>query len=168
MSVNESTQVLIDRNIKCFEATLKVVTLFHAGQKDKGGQPYVLHPIRIMNKLLEKYPGDYELAAIGAGHDLFEDTEVDETHLRSFGVTERVVNGIRILTKIPDEKPEVYLARIMLNWDAVRVKLEDLKHNMDILRIKRELYAGDLTRLNKYRRMHHVLGMVKGEKTHVS
>lgn len=164
------TSVLIERNVMCLEAMVNLIAVYHRKQKDKGGQPYMLHPIYIMMELLKKYPGDYELAAIGAGHDLLEDTTVTPEQMRSVGITERVIAGIQTMTKIKGENPEEYLTRLMLNWDTVRVKLEDLKHNMDVLRIKRELSDKDLQRINKYRRMHHVLSQIKYKKgeTYVS
>lgn len=164
----DAARVLIERNAMCLEAMLNLVAVYHKGQRDKGGQPYILHPIHIMGKVLEKYPADYELAAIALGHDLFEDTGVNADILRACGITERVITGVQIMTKINNEPPEEYLARLMLNWDTVRVKLEDLRHNMDVLRIKRELYAGDLARLNKYRKMYNILGKIKGGRIHGS
>ncbi|MFB1009938.1 MAG: GTP pyrophosphokinase, partial [Thiopseudomonas sp.] len=33
------------------ERALVIAALAHAGQRDKGGEPYVLHPLRMMLKL---------------------------------------------------------------------------------------------------------------------
>jgi hypothetical protein len=79
---------------------------------------------------------DEELQCIALGHDLVEDTETTYTELRELGFTERVVKGIQALTKVPGETNEEYMARIKANPDAIRVKLQDLRHNSDIRRLK--------------------------------
>jgi GTP diphosphokinase / guanosine-3',5'-bis(diphosphate) 3'-diphosphatase len=107
---------------------LMFATYKHCGQIDKGGEPYILHPLAVMHLL---YTDDEELQCIALGHDLVEDCEVTWQQLRNIGMTQRVLNGIDSLTKIPGERYAMYKLRVKANSDAVRVKLCDLQHNMD-------------------------------------
>lgn len=113
---------------------------------DQGGQPYILHCLRVMHGLNTK---DIELQCIAISHDLIEDTDVSYQDLLDMGCTKRIVYGIRALTKKPDETKEQYLDRIICNYDACLVKLSDLKDNSDIHRMK-VLCEKDFERLQKY------------------
>lgn len=116
---------------------LIIATQRHDGQFDRGGNPYILHPLKVMHYLRSD---DEELQCVAIGHDLFEDTfkSVDEgiSFLRSRGFSERIIDGIVALTKIEGEPIDSYKARVKSNLDAVRVKLCDLRHNSDIRRLK--------------------------------
>lgn len=125
---------------------LVLVTNAHSGQFDRGGAPYILHPLKVMHYLKSD---DEELQAIALGHDVIEDTKTTYADLRVIGATERVINGIRALTKVPGETLDEYKERIFANEDAMRVKLSDLRHNTDIRRLK-GISEKDITRMAKY------------------
>ena len=76
---------------------LVIATNAHAGQFDRGGAPYILHPLKVMHYLKSD---DEELMCMALGHDVIEDTAVTYQDLRSAGISERVIAGIRALTKI--------------------------------------------------------------------
>ena len=125
---------------------LVIATNAHAGQFDKGGSPYILHPLKVMHYLRSD---DEELMAIALGHDVIEDTSVTYADLRAAGITERVIEGIRVLTKVPGETYEDYKSRVFGSVDAMRVKMADLRHNTDVRRLK-GVTEKDLTRMAKY------------------
>ena len=125
---------------------LLLATTRHHGTFDKGGKPYILHPLRVMHRLRTE---DEFLQCIALGHDLVEDCGVTYQQLRDAGMPERVVEGIRCLTKVPGETEEEYRARVESNWDAVRVKMEDLRDNSDIRRLK-GVEQKDVERLQRY------------------
>ncbi len=127
-------------------AMLVLVTQHFAGKYDRQGLPYVLHCLKVMY-----YTGsdDEELQCIALGHDLIEDTKVTYAMLRSLGMTERIIDGIRCMTRMPGETEEEYQARVMSNSDSIKVKLSDLRHNTDIRRLK-GITEKDLARLQKY------------------
>lgn len=116
---------------------LILATSRHDGQLDKGGKPYILHPLKVMHYLKSD---DEELQCIALGHDLIEDTfenvSAGVQFLASRGVSDRIIEGIIALTKIPGEPIAEYHARIKANPDAIRVKMADLRHNSDIRRLK--------------------------------
>jgi (p)ppGpp synthase/HD superfamily hydrolase len=133
---------------------LLLATNRHDGQFDKGGNPYILHPLKMTHYLKTD---DEELMCIALGHDLVEDTFkcIDDgiSSLRHCGMSERVIAGIIALTKIPDETFDDYKARVKANTDSVKVKMADLRHNSDIRRLK-GIRAKDIERIEKYHRFY--------------
>jgi (p)ppGpp synthase/HD superfamily hydrolase len=125
---------------------LVIVTNAHAGQYDKGGNPYILHPLKVMHYLKTD---DEELMSIALGHDVIEDTNVTYKDLREAGITERVIKGITALTKQPGQTYDEYKQTVFANVDAMRVKLADLRHNTDIRRLK-GITEKDIARMVKY------------------
>lgn len=125
---------------------ISLATERHAGQFDKGGRPYILHPLTVMHRLRTD---DEELQCIAVGHDLLEDTNTTAYDLRRMEFSERVVVGIEHLTKRDDMSAETYRAFVMSNTDAVRVKIEDLRHNSDIRRLK-GVTDKDVARMVRY------------------
>ena len=125
---------------------LVLATNRHAGQYDKGGNPYILHPLKVMYYLKTE---DEELQCIGLGHDLIEDTDTTYAELVELGFTERVIAGIRALTKERGETSDEYKKKVLNNPDARKVKKCDLRHNTDIRRLK-GITEKDLARMAKY------------------
>lgn len=123
-----------------------IATNAHHGQYDKGGAPYILHPLRVMSFLKTT---DEELQCIAVGHDVIEDTKVTYADLREAGISQRVQDGIRALTKQPGQTLDEYKAQVFANRDAMMVKLCDLRHNSDIRRLK-GVTDKDIARMAKY------------------
>lgn len=123
-----------------------LATNAHAGQFDKGGKPYILHALTVM-QFTES--NDEEVLCIAVGHDVIEDTNTTYEELRSEGFSERVIEGIRALTKLPGETLEEYKERVFANQDAMIVKKSDLKHNSDIRRLK-GVREKDIARIGRY------------------
>jgi (p)ppGpp synthase/HD superfamily hydrolase len=125
---------------------LSLATTAHAGQFDKGGKPYILHPLKVMHYLQSD---DEELQCIALGHDLIEDTWVTEQMLYANGMSTRVVEGIVALTKVEGQSFAEYKDKVKSNPDAVRVKMCDLRHNTDVRRLK-GLTEKDFERMQRY------------------
>lgn len=132
---------------------LVLATTKFAGKLDKGGAPYILHCLKVMYYVKSD---DEELQVIALGHDLVEDTDVTYVDLRAMGFTERVIVGIRAMTKVPGETNDEYMERIKACPDAIRTKLADLRHNSDIRRLK-GVTEKDVKRIEKYHKMYLVL-----------
>lgn len=134
---------------------IKLMVEAHHGQFDKGGNPYLLHPLKVMHYLKD---ADEELQCIAVGHDVIEDTKTTYADLRAAGMSERVINGIRCLTKVPGETYEEYQAKVMSNPDSMRVKMADLRHNSDIRRLKaKHITEKDIARIAKYQTFYLML-----------
>ena len=116
-------------------------------KQDKGGKPYILHCLWVMNKvrhLGEKY------MIVGVLHDLVEDTDWTIERLRAEGFSEEVLIAIDIMTHDKEGVSyEVYTSVIYLNDIAREVKLRDLEHNSKITRLK-GVTSKDVTRAKKY------------------
>lgn len=134
------------RNGEMLSKMLVLAINGHEGQFDRGGKPYILHPLKVMHYLKSD---DEELQCIALGHDLIEDTKVTFKDLRDAGISERVINGIRALTKQPGQTYDEYKEGVFSNVDAMYVKLADLRHNTDIRRLK-GVSEKDIARMAKY------------------
>jgi (p)ppGpp synthase/HD superfamily hydrolase len=138
---------------------LVFATNHHAGQFDKGNVPYILHPLAVMQLLSSE---DEELQCVALGHDIVEDCSVTYDELRQEGFTDRIINGIRALTKIPGESYSEYQEKVQACPDAILVKIADLRHNTDITRLK-GVEAKDLARAERYWKFYVLLLQKKGE-----
>jgi (p)ppGpp synthase/HD superfamily hydrolase len=125
------------------------------GKVDKGGKPYILHCLHVMNKM--KYENDEELMIIAVLHDLVEDTPYTFTDLEIMGFSTRVINNLVLLTHKKGVSYEDYIFQIKSNSEcAVKVKLQDLRHNSDITRMK-GLRDKDFKRIEKYHKAYSYL-----------
>lgn len=106
---------------------------------------------------------DEELQCIAIGHDLVEDCGVTYVQLRELGMTERIIDGIRCLTKIPGETHDEYKAKVKSNADSIKVKKADLTHNTDIRRLK-GVTPKDMARMEKYFHFYLELCQLDGSK----
>jgi (p)ppGpp synthase/HD superfamily hydrolase len=139
---------------------LVLATNAHAGQFDRGGNPYILHALKVMHYLKSN---DEELQCIALGHDVIEDTATTYQDLRDAGMSERVIAAIRALTKVPGQTYEEYKASVFANEDAMRVKICDLRHNTDIRRLK-GVTDRDIERVARYHGFYVELMQALGEQ----
>lgn len=123
------------------------------GKYDKGGQPYILHCLTVMKAIPED---DDELRCIAVLHDLVEDTEWTLEDLQKVGFSNRVIRGVETLTHDPEVSYDDYIKKIARYSDARKVKLADLRHNSDIMRMK-GISRKDFERLERYHRSYAYL-----------
>ncbi|WP_371374400.1 HD domain-containing protein [Sporomusa aerivorans] len=138
------------------QVALKLATIAHSGQIDKGGKPYILHPISVA-KIVETE----EEKTVALLHDVLEDTPVTLEELRENGLPESVVVAIDVLTKRPGVEYGDYIQRVKRNPIALTVKIADMTHNMDLSRIQSPS-AKDYARIEKYERILAELKTAKG------
>lgn len=112
------------------ERAIVIAAEAHAGQTDKAGEPYVLHPLRVMQRV------EREAARIAAVlHDVVEDTPWTLDGLAAEGFREEVVSAVDALTR---REGEIYLdfcRRAAEDPVARLVKLADLEDNLDPARV---------------------------------
>ncbi|MBF0178798.1 MAG: bifunctional (p)ppGpp synthetase/guanosine-3',5'-bis(diphosphate) 3'-pyrophosphohydrolase [Magnetococcales bacterium] len=128
------------------EAAIALAVTAHKGQVDKVGQPYILHPLRLMLRLDEE-----EERIVAVLHDVVEDTDVTLDDLRAMGFSPMVIDALDRLTHRPEESYDDYLQKILPHPLARKVKLLDLEDNMDIRRLDHQCLESDWIRLKKYR-----------------
>lgn len=132
---------------------IKIASDVFDGVKDKGGQPYILHCLRVMHNLKSD---DEELNCIAILHDFVEDVYKDNPQeglifLQKNGMSIRVIQAVNLLTHRKFNPYDDYIKGISFNVDATKVKLADLKDNSDITRLK-GLTKKDFDRMEKYHR----------------
>lgn len=123
----------------------------HQYQRDKGGLPYVFHPFHLAERLETE-----EEICTALLHDVVEDTCYTLEDLRRAGFPERVLEALRLLTRVEGENYLAYVARVRQNPIARRVKLADLEHNGDLARLE-QVTEQDRRRALKYRMARAIL-----------
>ncbi len=123
----------------------------HAGQTDKGGSPYVLHPLRVMLRQRDDLS-----RIVGVLHDVVEDCPGwTFERLKAEGFSDEVLEALYLVTNTPgfDSKDvPAYIAKVMETaWNPIAkaVKLADIEDNLDVRRIPSP-GAKDFARLQKY------------------
>ena len=113
--------------------TLELVLRVFDDKVDKGGLPYFNHLFKVYEKV-----SSYNEKIIALLHDVVEDTNITFDDLKSFGYNDEIIKPLTYLTKKKGEYYPDYIDRIISSNDVhtLNVKLSDLKHNMDITRIK--------------------------------
>ncbi|MBX3003669.1 MAG: phosphohydrolase [Anaerolineales bacterium] len=123
---------------------IQVALTAHAGQQDKAGRPYILHPLRLMLRM--STPEDMIVAVL---HDVVEDSQITRADLERMGFAEPILDALDALTHREEQSYEDYIAAIKQVPLARRVKLADLEDNSNILRLS-EVTQASLERLQKY------------------
>jgi len=133
------------------ERALQIAVQAHAGQVDKGGTPYILHPLRLMLRM----EGEMDMM-VAVLHDVVEDGEGwTLERLEREGIPLAVAEAVGFLTKRPEEEDdyERFIRRAAKHPLARRVKLADLEDNMDLRRIPNPTDE-DFARIERYRKAH--------------
>jgi len=134
---------------------IKIADKAHKGQTDKYHAPYIAHVMRVM-----EYGKTLDEKIVGVLHDVVEDhpLEFSLDYLRDQGFPEYIIFAISCLTKFdPNEEYDDFVRRTERSPLAVAVKLNDLRDNMDLRRVNRELTPKDIKRFNKYLKAYHYL-----------
>ena len=143
-STSSAEREILWEVMSLIEKSLHIALQAHAGQIDKAGKPYILHPLRIMTKMATE-----EEMSVALLHDVIEDTEYTLESLLDAGIPLTVVDAVQCLTKMYGEDYEQFIQRVLTNELAVKVKMADIEDNLNVLRLK-TLGDGDLERVKKY------------------
>jgi (p)ppGpp synthase/HD superfamily hydrolase len=133
------------------ERAIEMAARAHADQVDKAGQPYILHPLRLM--LAVRTPHERMAAVL---HDVVEDTPLTFEDLAREGFPPEVIEAVRALTKREGESRIAAAKRAVKDPIARVVKLADVTDNMDLSRIP-EPTEKDFARLREYEQVRAVL-----------
>lgn len=123
-----------------------IATNAHSGQFDKGGMPYILHPLKVMHYTKSQ---DEVVQVVAVLHDVIEDTNVTYKDLLNQGICQEAIDAIKCLTKQPGQTYDEYKELVKSNKTAIKVKMADLRHNSDIRRLK-GVTEKDIARVSKY------------------
>ena len=150
------------------EKAIKIAVEAHTGQVDKGGNPYILHPLRVMLSLNSE-----EERIVGVLHDVVEDCEGwTWERLREQGCSDEIIEALKSVSKTPEEEKQFkkmddpnekldhyleFIKRAKPNKIGRNVKAADIKDNLDISRID-DITESDIDRLNRYKAALKLLG----------
>ncbi len=130
------------------EDAIALALRVHRGAVDKGGAPYILHPLRLMVRM-----GDPDARVVAVLHDVVEDGDVTLDDLRAQGYSARVVAALDRLTRRrdPPESYEAFIERVADDPLARAVKRADLEDNLDVRRLA-AVGPDEAARLTRYLR----------------
>ena len=149
------------------EKAIKIAVEAHTGQVDKGGNPYILHPLRVMLSLNSEAE-----RIVGVLHDVVEDCEGwTWERLKDQGCSDKIIEALQSVSKTPEEEAEYrslpedekldhylqFIMRAKANKIGRHVKVADIRDNLDISRID-DITERDINRLNRYQ---HALKYLK-------
>lgn len=126
------------------DLALKIAVKAHAQQVDKAGEPYILHPIRLMQCF-----DDSDLRVVAVLHDVVEDSDTTLAMLADYGFKPSIIEAIANLTKTAGESYDAFIKRAASHELSRLVKIEDIKDNLNVLRLS-QLTDKDLQRIKKY------------------
>lgn len=123
---------------------IKLAVAAHGMTLDKGGMPYILHPLHVM--LFVKSMKGKIVAVL---HDTVEDTEVTIAPDRRglffrfnpknftgvYSFDSDIIDALDAITKREGENLEEYWSRVKVNPLALEVKLVDIAHNSSPARL---------------------------------
>jgi len=127
-----------------FEKALQIAKEAHKGQKDRAGNDYISHPIRVSQRCKSLKA---KIAALL--HDTIEDTPLTTDYLRGQGFDEETIEAVISVTRMANETYSEFIVRAAQNPIGKEVKIADLEDNMDISRLD-HLSEHDIKRCNKY------------------
>tara|TARA_Y100000746_G_C15062024_1_gene268191 strand:- start:17 stop:433 length:417 start_codon:yes stop_codon:yes gene_type:complete len=110
------------------DKAIKIAVDSHSGQTSKNGDPYILHPLRMMFQL-----DMIEEKIVAVLHDTIEKTQVDYGYLEDAGFSEEILFAVDSLSRRPDEDYDYYIHRVSKNKLATKVKVIDLNDNISSL-----------------------------------
>ena len=137
---------------------LELCRKFHAGQVDKCGQPYWIHPFTVAMSYFSGYRDvkSISFAIVGLLHDIPEDTGMAvEALAQLIELTDEEIAALKLLTRQDGVSYDEYIDSIEESGNkiAIDVKLNDLLHNMNLDRFTEagiEITSKDEKRINRY------------------
>jgi (p)ppGpp synthase/HD superfamily hydrolase len=116
------------------EHAIQFAVMAHAGQVDKLGRSYILHPLRVMVGVSVH---DDETMAAAVLHDVIEDTPWTADELLGEGFSANVVEAVQLLSRPPQGAPnrptyKQFIRRIKDsgNTMAFAIKVQDIFDNL--------------------------------------
>jgi len=127
------------------ETAVQMALDAHEGQTDKSGGTYILHPLRLMQKVETR-----EEKMVALLHDVVEDSERTFEDLEE-EFSEEIISAVKSMTKKDGETYKEFIQRARQNDIAREVKKADIRDNLNVERLE-ELEDSDLQRIKKYHR----------------
>lgn len=132
--MSEARQAITDEHggAMSIETAMTVMLYFHAGQVDKRGEPYVLHPVAVLG-LLDTWglspTQAREAQVVALLHDGAEDAPEKFEWIKG-GLSKTQLAAVESVTRRDGESYMDYVRRAKRNPIGRRVKIADLMHNL--------------------------------------
>ena len=127
----------------------------HRGQYDKGGVPYITHPLHLADQMQTE-----DECVVALLHDVMEDTGFTEKDLKQWGFSDRQIAALTLL-RYDESVPYLdYIQKIRMDPIARAVKIADLKHNSELTRLNNVTQV-DLERVEKYKEALRILQAIE-------
>jgi (p)ppGpp synthase/HD superfamily hydrolase len=126
------------------ERAIALAATYHTGQEQKNGQPYILHPLHVMQQVTGLHA-----KMVAVLHDTIEDTDMTPAMLTREGFPSEVILAVDLLTRKDGQPYDDYLAALAGNTLALTVKIADVRHNLDSTRLD-SLSDHDVLNIRKY------------------
>lgn len=127
------------------ERAIAIAAEAHAGVVDRGGAPYILHPLRVMQAV-----DTPEQRIVAILHDVLEDCpDWPSERLEAKGFSSTILEALKSVTKFEGESYEQFVERAGRNPIGRAVKVADLQDNLRRERIPHPTDA-DQRRWAKY------------------
>jgi len=115
------------------DKAIAIAVKSHTGQVDKKGDPYILHPLRMMFKA-----ETMEEKIVAILHDVIEKTEQDFEFLQNSGFSDKIILAVDALSRRSGESYDKYIDRVAENKLAKTIKILDLIDNIYSLNIDKQ------------------------------
>jgi len=126
-------QIQMSSPVSLLSRCIILATESHSGQVDKAGEPYILHPLRVMCD--PSLTTEIE-RCVAVLHDVIEDCP----NVNLIGIPHVVYYRVDILSHRPEETYSEFIDRIIRqdpgDGSCIRVKLADIRDNTDPIRLK--------------------------------
>lgn len=122
----------------------------HRNDEDPPGEPYILHPMRVMLSLADD--GDAEVRMVAILHDTVERGHLTLAALRDEGFSKDVVRGVSLMTHTGERSYAEYVIALRRHRLARLVKMADLRDNADLRHVDMRpgKFAKDRMRATRY------------------
>jgi (p)ppGpp synthase/HD superfamily hydrolase len=152
-----------NKNSQLIGRAIKIACETHGGQVDKAGDPYLFHTFRIGMSL---WP-DVTATVVGLVHDTIEDSDKPrETWQRIYDeLGSEIAVKVSHLSRKRGQSYDRYIEEVSMDNVCRKVKIADLKDNMDWDRVRRATENGAtnmVALLEKYRKALAFLERVEG------
>lgn len=154
-----------NRAMPSLQRAIELAVKAHAGQEE-GGEPYILHPMRVMLSLADS--GDDELRMVAILHDAVERGTLKMKDLEREGFSKQVITGVALMTHEPETSYADYVVDLKKHKLARRVKLADLMDNADLrhVELRPAKFRKDKMRATRYILSYRFLNDEVDEKTY--
>jgi hypothetical protein len=112
------------------ETAIRIALAAHAGQREKNGDPYILHPLRVMGRLQTE---PERITAVL--HEVLDTPGWNVARLRESGICDMVLGSLDYLRKHDGDDFNTFIHRAVRHPIAHRVRLADLEDDMDVRRL---------------------------------